>query len=127
MTSVFATTLGPFKWILQHWYIPLVALAAVLAWIVSRRNQSPSEAVIDELAAIKRANRLDKIAADNKAEIANALADDQYRSVLLRLDAKQRIKAENLRRHPGRRLLYLRRLAKRIEQRDRAARKRYSP
>jgi transposase len=103
----------------------LLALAAVAGWLVGRRKQSPNEVVIDELAAINRAQRLDRIAAENKAEIANALADDQYRSVLARIDAKRRVKAEDLRRHPGKRLLYLRRLARQLERRDRADAKRY--
>jgi len=125
MTSAFATILRGCNWCLRHWYIPLLALAAVAGWLVGRRKQSPNEVIIDELAAINRAQRLDRIAAENKAEIANALADDQYRSVLARLDAKQRCKAEDLRRHPGKRLLYLRRLARQLERRDRAAAKRY--
>jgi hypothetical protein len=103
----------------------LFALAATLAWLLRQRKQPPNEVLTDELAAINRAQRLDRIAAEHKAEIANALADDQYRSVLARLDAKQRVKAEDLRRHPGKRLLYLRRIARRLEQRDRAAAKRY--
>lgn len=125
MTSVFATTLRGCKWLLRHWYIPTLALAAVAGWLVGRRKQSPGEVVIDELAAIKRAQRLDRMAAEHKAEIANALADDQYRTVIMRLDAKQRIRAEALRRSPGKRLLYLRRLASQLERRDRAAAKQY--
>lgn len=125
MTNGFATTLRGCKWLLRHWYIPTLALTAALAWLYGRRKQSPGEVVIDELAAIKRANRLDRMAAEHKAEIANALADDQYRHVLARIEAKQRIKAEALRRSPGKRLLYLRRLASQLERRDRAAAKQY--
>jgi hypothetical protein len=104
----------------------LIALTATLAWLYGRRKQSPNEVVIDELAAINRARRLDRMATEHKAEIANALADDQYRTVIMRLDAKERVKAESLRRHPGKRLLYLRRLAKRLERRDRASARKYS-
>lgn len=126
MTSALGTILRGFKWVIRHWYIPLIALTATLAWLYGRRKQSPNEVVIDELAAINRARRLDRMATEHKAEIANALADDQYRTVIMRLDAKERVKAESLRRHPGKRLLYLRRLAKRLERRDRASARKYS-
>ena len=117
MTGVFATIRRGCKWFCNYWYIPLVALGSVATFLLMYRRETPIEAVADEIKTIKRAQRLERMAVEHKAEIANALADDQYRSILLRLDEKQRAKADELRRNPGKRLLYLRRIAKRLGRR----------
>jgi hypothetical protein len=117
MTGVFATILRGSKWLLRHWYIPLFALVAVAGWLLGQRKQLPTESIGDELAAIRRRQGIDQLAAEKGASIANAFADQRYHQTLRALDEKQRHKAEDLRRHPGKRLDYLRRVEQRLRKR----------
>ena len=122
MTSVSETTLGRgFRWLVAHWYIPLIGLAALAAWLVARLvgmpQRAPREVVGDELDAIDQAEAMRRFAIDRGARLANQLIDDEYHATLRNLDTKQRRRADDLRRNPGKRLRFLRRLSKRLEQR----------
>lgn len=117
MTSAFGTILRGCKWIVAHWYIPLIALAAWLGFWLGGKRQRPGEAVANELESINRAREIERYAADQGAKIANAVIDQEYRNVLQRISSEQKKKADDLRRNPGKRILYLRSIANRLRER----------
>ena len=113
MTGAFATTLRGFKWLASRWYIPLLALAVIGAWLVGARRQ-PRKTLQNELDAIEENERFDRFAIRFGARAANELADQEYRDTLRNITRQQSIKAERLRCNPVSRLRYLRRLTKRL-------------
>lgn len=114
MISVSETILGAFKWLARHWYIPLIALASIAGWLAGRRRLAPSEAVANHLAEIRNDREFERFAVERGAKLANDLLDQEYRRTLSELHAKQRRKADDLRRNPGKRVRYLRAISKRL-------------
>ena len=114
MTGAFGTILRGCKWLVSHWYIPLFAIAAAVAWVIRARDDGPVEAVRDELRAADQRERIKRLAIEKGAELANAVATSEYFDTIKALNAEQARKAEALRRNPVRRLRYLRRLSKRL-------------
>lgn len=100
------------RWLKDHWYVPLVVLAAALGWFVGVRNRGPSETLDVELEAIDagKTARLDAIDRGEAAAIKRL--DAEYRDTLERLDARQKGKADALLRDPARRARWLHKLSR---------------
>lgn len=114
MTSVSGTILGGFKWLLRHWYIPLVALAAGAGWLLGRRQREPFAVVDAHLRGIAHDNEIERFAIERGTKLANDVLDQQYRRTLAELDEKERRKADDLRRNPRKRVRYLRKISERL-------------
>lgn len=114
MTSAYETILRGFKWVVAHWYVPLIALAAGLGWLLGSRRSTPRKVLADELESIQRAQEIERFAAEKGAQLANEVIDQEHRRTLRRLDEQQKLKAYELRRNPGKRVRYLRRLSERL-------------
>ena len=111
MTSAAAAVMRGFRWLARNWHIPLLTLVAVAGWVIGSRRRTPAEVVTDELDAIDQALQVERLAVDKGARLANEIVDHDYRRTIGRLDAAQRRRADDLRRDPGKRLRYLRRLS----------------
>lgn len=119
MTSAYVTILRGCKWLVRRWYIPLTALAGVVAFLAVQRR-TPKQAVSDELDVIRESENAEFFAIERGANLANQIIDHDYRRTLAELDAAQRKKAHDLRGNPAKRVRYLRRLSDRLRERNQA-------
>jgi hypothetical protein len=103
-------------WLARRWYIPLLVLAGLAGFVATlmilRRPSSPLKGTEDELAAIDAGEKAKLLEIKRGRDEANAAADLQYRRELDALDARQKRKAERLRRDPARRARFLARVSR---------------
>lgn len=112
---------------LVRWYIPLIVLAAVAAWLMRVRNESPYEVARDASAAVDERARVKRLAIERDAEVANAVITSEYFDTIRRMDEQQTRKSDALRRNPVRRVRYLRRLSRRLRNRQQFGASDYEP
>jgi hypothetical protein len=93
------------RWLAQHWYLPLVAIAAVLGSLVTlvltdRRPESPRDRLDAELEAIKAGERAQTQAALTSVEDAVRRAEEEHADAIQAMDHRQFARAERLRGNP---------------------------
>lgn len=90
------------RWLLDHWYLPLLALACVLGWWLTRGRVGPSPRVLKlELDAITESARVREITAKLGAERARADVESTHAVALAKLDEDQKAKAITLKSNPA--------------------------
>ena len=90
-----------FRWLLEHWYVPLIFLAAVAGFLVARkRRASPMQATKLELEAIRAGADARRVQSELGAERARRHVESAHREALLRLDHEQAKQAMELRNDP---------------------------
>ncbi len=100
-------------WLLDHWYIPIGAVVAALAWFAGASMRSPAKAVKDDIADAKEVGEIRQQVVEKGAALANALVDMRYNQTLASIDAAERRKLDDLRDDPVKRVKRLAKLARR--------------
>lgn len=113
------------KWLAERWYLPVIALAGVVGWMLGFRRETPQEVVETELKRIEQKQAVRRVTIQRGAEVANELLNFQYRQAISKLDTEQAEELERLLADPVSRLDYLRRVDEGIRRRgpDRGGRK----
>jgi hypothetical protein len=88
------------RWLLAHWYVPLIFLAAVAGFLVSRKRGSPLQTTKVELEAIRAGADARRVEAELGAEQARRHVEKAHMEALMRLDEEQAKQAAELRDDP---------------------------
>jgi hypothetical protein len=102
------------KWLWRRAWLLLFFVGAVLGWMATRRF-SPVQRAREEKDAINAQEKSELLAADRGADMANAMADMEYRETLDKIGAKERKLVDDLVADPGRRVRLLNRLSRRLD------------
>jgi hypothetical protein len=101
-------------WLKKYWYIPLLFLASLAAWLLFRRNnETPFEQTSAELKAIDAEAKAEKMEAVMGHQKAKEYVEEQYREELKQLDEKQTEQAKELRDDPAKLAKFLVRASRR--------------
>lgn len=100
------------RWVLERWYIPLLAIAALVGIVLFRGRGGITFATLKrELAAIKEAAKVRQLLAKLGTEKARAEVERQHAEAIETLDADQKLEAARLREDPARLAKFLVRAA----------------
>jgi hypothetical protein len=103
------------SWTLDHWYIPVLILAAVVGFFAFRRwrpGEDPFKRVKEELGIIQAGTDARNMAIQLGAEQAKAHVKDKYQAKLAALDAQQQTQVKELEDDPVALARYLERLSR---------------
>jgi hypothetical protein len=90
------------RWILDRWYLPLIAVAVVLGWWLTRGRIGPSPRILKlELDAIAEAARVREATAKLGAEQARRDVEQKHAVALASLNDDQRAEVVTLRSDPA--------------------------
>ncbi len=107
------------RFVVDYWYIPLLALGAVLGWVFVKRFTSgpslpPIKQILDEVSAIGAQREAREIELQMGAEQAKQHVRDKYNEKLKRLDAEAKLKVKELEDDPAALAKYLDALAESV-------------
>lgn len=98
------------RWLCDRWYIPLLVIGALAAWIFVRRARDQGQffsTIKTELEAIDAQARVRELVTQAGSEHARAYVENRYKETLQRLDETQAIEAEVLTHDPAKLAAYL--------------------
>jgi hypothetical protein len=89
------------RWLLAHWYVPFVFLAALAGFLISWKRGTPLQATKRELEAIRAGADARRVEAALGAERARRHVEKAHVEALMLLDESQAQQAEGLRDDPA--------------------------
>ena len=114
-----ASTLSPMRkaahWLLDHWWLPVLFLGALVGFLAFRKGRpgtDPFQGVKDELATIQAGTEARNMALQLGTEQATAHVKDKYQAKLSALEAEQKVQVKDLEEDPVALARYLERLSR---------------
>lgn len=109
------------KWLLRHWYIPVILLVVVLAFCVGL-GAPAMELLRSEMSAVDAKHKAEEMRIEYGEAEAMRGVEAQYKETINAIDGEQRIKVDKLRarRKPGALAAELTRIGRK-RKRERAA------
>jgi len=104
------------RWLADYWYIPLLVVGGVLAWLWFRPRDPQATGAVErlqkELEAIRAARNTREMLIHKDEALVRAAVEQKYRAQIAALDEKKKAKVTALERDPVALAKYLERLTR---------------